>query len=275
MHKIICFLFSFSVFLNASNFIELYEKGKYNEAIKKAENYSLKNKSNIADFFLGKIYLYGDHTKKDLFKAFYYLEKSSKNGNKNADFLLAKMYMNGIYVNKNEKKAIDILTKLSKQGNKNAQYILSYCFFNGIGVKKDYKKAFFWGRRSAFQKVPEANYIVGLMYYTGNGVKENIQKAISHLKLASLYGNLDAQELLARILIRRDKKQLKGKFSKETVDAVKVALRNGSTTLWTDWNNLELGLYDSDSNSTSEKIGVYKIKDGKVNLSALKGEASR
>lgn len=238
------FLFSFLSLSAKESYIDLYNKGQYTEAIKNAKESAEKLKSSNAEFFLGKIYFYGDHIKKNLDKSKFFLMKAQKKGNKNAIFLLSKMYANGIGTKKDLKKTIKMLTSLSKRGMKEAQYELSLCYFYGNGVKVNYEKAFFWARRAALKKVSEADYLVGLMLYKGKGVSKDIKKAIAYLKLGSLYNNLDSQELLAKILIDRDKKQLNGKFSKETVKAVKVALSNGSKTLWKDWNDLDLGMYD-------------------------------
>ncbi len=234
----------FSNLLFADNFIHLYNAGKYSDAIKKAEKISDTNSSEYADYFLGKMYFQGDQVKKDLFKSVYYLEKSAKKGNKDAQFLLAKMYSNGTFFNQNQKKAFKLIQSLAKQNHPASEYILALYYYNGIQTSVNFKKSFFWARKAAMNKLPEANYLVGKMYYTGLGVIQDEELAISHLKMASLYGNLKAQELLSKILIKKDQKTLKNSYSKETIQAVKVALRNGSVKLWKVWNKLNLGEFD-------------------------------
>ena len=67
-----------------------YEQKKFKEAKKLFENAIKEENSVQANYFLGKIYLFGEGTKKDPEKALRYFQKAEKSGNIKAKCLKIK-----------------------------------------------------------------------------------------------------------------------------------------------------------------------------------------
>ena len=102
--------------LEASNFRDgmlHYRNGDFENAKKSFELAVKQDHAIQANFFLGKIYLYGEGTTPDIDKATVYLEKASLGGNIRADCYLSEAYLkNG----KNREKAILLLKTGLKKG---------------------------------------------------------------------------------------------------------------------------------------------------------------
>ncbi len=102
--------------LEASNFRDgmlYYRNGDFENAKKSFELAIKQDHAIQANFFLGKIYLYGEGIVPDIDKATMYLEKASLSGNIRADCYLSEAYLkNG----KDRNKAVLLLKKGLERG---------------------------------------------------------------------------------------------------------------------------------------------------------------
>jgi len=109
--------------LEASNFRDgmiYYRNGNFKEAKKSFELAISQDKALQANFFLGKMYLYGKGVQIDIKKAIEYLEKVSQNGNIRADCYLAEAYIQN---DTNKEKAVSLLKSGLERGARECRKI--------------------------------------------------------------------------------------------------------------------------------------------------------
>ena len=73
---------------------------------------------------LGKMYLYGIGTEKDVNKSFKLILKSAKKGNSDAQFLIGLIYNEGKLKSQDSKKALKWIREAADQGNEDAIRVL-------------------------------------------------------------------------------------------------------------------------------------------------------
>lgn len=106
--------------------------------------FSRHDKSEIAQYYLGRMFFKGLGVKKDLATSFRYTKQSAENGFAGAMYALAVMYLKG---NGTEKKADHGFLWASEafiNGNAHSTYLLGYCYEFGVGVLRDLDKAAAW-----------------------------------------------------------------------------------------------------------------------------------
>ena len=104
------------------------------------------------------------------------LKELEAQGNASAQFYLGKMYLYGYGVERDYATALPILKELEAQGNATAQYNLGEMYRQGQGVAQDYKEAVRLYGLAAAQGDARAQYNLGVMYATGRGVaKDNVR----------------------------------------------------------------------------------------------------
>lgn len=104
------------------------------------------NGNSDACYFLGKMYLRGDHVQQSDNYAFYLIKLSAMGGQRDAQALLSELYLNGTGCRASNRKAILFLTKAAKQGCPFAAVRLAELYIDGLVVKRNYNIALYWLR---------------------------------------------------------------------------------------------------------------------------------
>ena len=152
-----------------------------------------------ADFSLGYMYNFAKGVPKDYKRAFELYSKSAEKGNASAQYNLAVMYSQGQYVEKDENKEVSLLKLSAANGFSYAQLALGKYHYTGYGdsVEQSKQKAAELYEKSAEQGNLEAQEIVAKMYYTGDGIAKDTVKASKYYSKAAEQGSAEAQLRLA------------------------------------------------------------------------------
>ena len=164
--------------------IALSEAKQYGEAFPLIEKEARQGNAK-APFYLGKMYDFGEGTKKDLKKAIYWYRQGARQGDPKAMHNLASLYVRGEGVEKDFKKAVELYSQAAEKGLPMAQHNLSVMYADGKGVKQDYAKAFEWAYKAAVQGYKDAQYNVGYSYTKGEGIKQDYAKALEWYRKAA------------------------------------------------------------------------------------------
>lgn len=138
----------------------------------------------LGPFYLGILYQYADSSKfmgitKDLYKAFYYYQRSAQRGFSAAYRTIGDMYFMGLGVEKNVEKGLEMYNKAIELNDNFALYELAHRYRFGRGcLEKDYKKAVeFYKKDIDKHKTIESYRNLAEMYEQGLGVPKDLNKA--------------------------------------------------------------------------------------------------
>lgn len=131
-------------------------------------------------------------------KALEYFAKSAKAGNKYAMYQLGKLYMRGIGTEKDILQAQKWFLQASKEGHSWADYMLGKIYSTEEELY-DIQKSIAYYKRSSMQSNSMATYQLGCIYYYGNGVDADEQKGMKYLECAAEMDNKFAECLLGDI----------------------------------------------------------------------------
>ena len=199
----------------------------------------------VAAYNLGKILLDGsDKTKPDGPQACRYLEQGAQLGVLESKVLLAKQYFFGLGdIPCDLEKARKWFLEAAKEGDATAEYYLGRIYFEGLGVSADVAAAIGWYRRSAEHGDRDAQHFLAIARIEGKvlpqeiarGWKEvnelaaeghvqslasqgcyqidglgkeipkNTQEALRCLRQAAEKGYLEAQKILSKLCLSRDR----------------------------------------------------------------------
>lgn len=148
---------------------------------------------------LGKKYLEGQGSQKDIRKGLECYKKAAEKGSLEAQLALGDRYRQGTEVEKDEQEAFRWYWQAAGQGNVNAQFWLGYAYDQGEGVKQDYEEAMKWYWKAAAQGNATAQNNIGTLYYNGDGIKQDYEEAMKWYRKAAEQGNNVAKENLARV----------------------------------------------------------------------------
>ncbi len=163
-----------------------------------------KSPDSIAQYELGRRFLYGDRISRDDQQAFYWFSESSKNGNSEALLKIGMQYELGRGVNQDDAAACRYYKAAADKLVPEANLCLGLMYKLGRGVTKDYKAAVALFAIEADQGCASAQGHLGLMYEEGYGVNKNKVEAIKwYLKSASS-GDVWSQKRLATIYSASD-----------------------------------------------------------------------
>ena len=216
----------------------------YSNALKgyiKAED---ENKNATAEYRIGKMYLEGKGTEKNIDEAVKWLNKATFNGNSNAAYSLFKLYSEGKDLQQDTEKAnlyleisaelenpyaqyalgnkeldegntdngIEWLKKSAEQNISHAAYKLGdiyssnkYVLKNDVISNEYYKKALDLYTDN-YNKKPEdfISYRIAQMYFNGQGTNTNIFEAAKWFEKSAQFGNADAYYQLGYIYYKDD-----------------------------------------------------------------------
>lgn len=165
---------------------------------------------------LGKKYLEGQGSQKDIRKGLECYKKAAEKGSIEAQLALGDRYRQGTEVEKDEQEAFRWYWQAAGQGNVDAQFWLGYAYDDGKGVEQDYEEAMKWYRKAAAQGNAAAQNIIGLhkaaaqgdddaqtsigdLYYNGNGVEQDYEEAMKWYQKAAAQGNAIAQNRIGNL----------------------------------------------------------------------------
>jgi enhanced entry protein EnhC len=213
-----------------------YRLGHYNKAIEPLMTQTGKNA--IADYYLGRIYLYGYGQLKNtqlamryftqsaqkgylpsiLILAKFYLfqeknpqqavvwfKKAASIGDLNSQMFMAAAYLYGIGVKKNKEAATSYYIDAAKNGNSIAQYTLAENFINSRNASNN-KLGLIWLNKSANNANPQALTKLGELYGLGKGVEKDVNKGINLLNQAVDQGYAPAMVKLGEIALAQNQK---------------------------------------------------------------------
>ena len=142
---------------------------------------------------LGKKYLEGQGSQKDIRKGLECYKKAAEKGSLEAQLALGDRYHKGTEVEKDEQEAFRWYWQAAGQGNVGAQFFLGYAYDYGKGVKVDYEEAMKWYRKAAAQGDAIAQISIGVFYAQGEGVEQDYEEAMKWYRKAAAQGNAIAQ----------------------------------------------------------------------------------
>lgn len=143
---------------------------------------------------LGKKYLGGQGSQKDIRKGLECYKKAAEKGSLEAQLALGDRYRRGTEVEKDEQEAFRWYWQAAGQGNVDAQFWLGYAYDHGRGVEQDYKEAMKWYQKAAAQGNAAAQNSIGFLYHHGQGVTVDYQEAMKWYQKAAAQGDAFAQK---------------------------------------------------------------------------------
>jgi enhanced entry protein EnhC len=227
----ICFFAASASCHATDNDFHAYRLGNYNNAV--GPLMSKAGKDAVADYYLGRIYLYGYGQLKNTdlalryfltsaekgylpavqFMAKYSLmqnknpeeavrwyKQAANEGDVNAQLFLAAAYLYGVGVKQNMDTASRYYIDAAKSGNALAQYALAENFINSRHSSNN-KLGLIWLSKSAANGNPKALTKLGMIYIAGKLATKDLNKGISLLNQAAAQNYAPAQCELASIAL--------------------------------------------------------------------------
>jgi enhanced entry protein EnhC len=214
-----------------------YRLGNYNKAIEPLLSQSDKN--SVADYYLGRIYLYGygqlKNTQlamryftqaaqkgylpatqllakyallhdKDPQQAVGWFKRAAAAGDVNAQMFMAAAYLYGIGVKKNQDSATHYYIDAAKNGNAIAQYTLAENFIDSRHATNN-KLGLIWLNKAANNGNPQALTKLGALYLSGKMVDKDADKGMSLLNQAAAQGFAPAMVELGKASLEQNQKE--------------------------------------------------------------------
>lgn len=150
-----------------------------------------------AQYLVGKRYLSGTTTDKNVQMAVKWFKLAAKQNHKKAQYQLGKMYLYGEKeVSPNFLYAFKYLSKAAENNYLEAQYELGNYYTLGRASKRRYSKAIKWYTQAAKRSHTGALTKLGKLYIEGKGVKPNRKKGKQYLNRAAKLGDWGASNYL-------------------------------------------------------------------------------
>lgn len=214
-----------------------YRLGNYNKALKPLMTQTGKNA--VADYYLGRIYLYGYGQLKNTPLAIRYFTQSAQKGylpaaqilakytlvhekdpqlavtwfkqaaaagDVNAQMFMAAAYMHGIGVKKNIDAATRYYIDAAKNGNALAQFSLAENFIDSRNTSNN-KLGLIWLNKSANNGNPQALTKLGGLYLSGKLVTKDVDKGMALLNQAVGQNYAPALIKLGEVALEQNQKE--------------------------------------------------------------------
>ena len=198
----------------ANEGFDAYRQGHYEKAVTHLE---ANRKDAYADYYLGRMRLYGygllkDNTlamryfkqaaekgflpaqnimaryallqENDAEKALYWFKKAADQDDVQAQMYCAAVYQYGFGTKKSAHKARKYFIDAAKNGNRIAQYTLAEYFLKSR-YSKDRNLGVIWLKKSVEQDNPAAQLKLGVLYTQGKEIKKDLEKAQEYMQLAA------------------------------------------------------------------------------------------
>ena len=140
-------------------------------------------------------------------KAVYWFTKVAESGDNGAMYYIAEMLKGDRGLPRDEAKVFYWIEKSAQNGGLQAQVELAKMYLDGKGAPRNPEAAAYWAHRAAegYGAVGEdgkPQALLARMYYEGLGVEEDKANAVALCHKAIELGNVEAQQLLDKILGR-------------------------------------------------------------------------
>ena len=179
----------------ADNDFNAYRLGKYNNAAEPLLNKS--GKDPVADYYLGRLYLYGYGQLKNNDIAMRYFLQSAEKGYLPSIQLIAKY---SLLRDKNPEQAIRWFKQAASMGDVEAQMFLASAYLYGVGVKKNVDTATHYFIDAAKSGNPIAQFALAESFIDSRNSANN-KLGLIWLNKAANNGNPKAIERLGRLYI--------------------------------------------------------------------------
>lgn len=209
--------------------LKAYRLGSYDKAFEQLQI----SKDKVADYYLGKMYLYGYGQLRNTTVALRYITKAAQK-----NYLPAQLFLGSHYLQIDPKQSFVWYKKAADQGNAAAQVYVVGAYIFGFGVRKDLEKArpyyikaarnsntlgqitlaehflasssrhnrrlgINWLNKAIDENDPKAQYTLGTLYIKGREVKKDPKLAKAWLNKASQQNYAPAKIALARLFIKQ------------------------------------------------------------------------
>jgi TPR repeat protein len=169
----------------------------------------------LAQYLIGRAYVGGKLTTRDLDKALHWISLSAERGLPPALVSLARFHEQGLIVQKDEKKAFALYRRAFNAKEPISSLRIAKMFFDGRGISQSYHEAASFFRTAASRGVPAGAHYYADMLYAGKGIPEDRKEAVKWYRKAAEMGWPFAARVLAPLYF-------KGEFvAKDIVEASK------------------------------------------------------
>ncbi|BCA94207.1 enhanced entry protein EnhC [Legionella antarctica] len=238
----------------ADDYFNAYRLGNYNKAAEPL--LSKTGKNAIADYYLGRLFLYGYGQLKNNDLAMRYFVKSAEKGYLPAVQLMAKY---SLFRDKNSEQAIRWFKQAASMGDVNAQLFMAAAYLYGIGVKPNADIA----RRFYIDAAKNGNATAQFALaenFINSRHSSNNRLGLIWLKKSANNGNPRAQTMLGRLSIEGNL------VEKDKVEGIELLTKAASQN----YTPAMVALGDAAlvENNPEEAVNWYKKAAGLHNLSA-------
>ncbi|RUR07952.1 SEL1-like repeat protein [Legionella sp. km772] len=229
----------------ADNDFDAYRLGNYNKALEPL--ISKTGKDAVADYYLGRVYLYGYGQLKNTDLAMRYFLKSAEKGYLPAVQLMAKY---SLMHDKNPEQAVKWYKQAASEGDINAQLFLAAAYLYGLGVKKNTDVASHYYIDAAKSGNPLAQFALAENFIDSRH-SGNTKLGLIWLNKAAANGNPKALTKLAGLylagkLVTKDvnkatellTKAVEQNYTPAMVELGNLALTQGNSNKALDWFNM-------------------------------------
>ena len=119
-------------------------------------------------------------------------EPLATKGNNVAQLYLGRIYVQGRGLQPDYEKAMSWTRKAAERKNVEAQDFLGFLYYYGLGTPQDYREAMSWYRRASERGNTKAQASLGSMFANGQAVPQDLVIAYKWFKLAAALGEADA-----------------------------------------------------------------------------------
>jgi TPR repeat protein len=121
---------------------------------------------------------FGKDTEKNHAETLKWIQKAAEQGHAMAQFVIGKMYLYGMQVEQSDIKAAEWIQKAAEQGVAGAQSMLGLMYKEARGVEQNFMKAIEWSLKAAEQDNSDAQFNLGMIYQEGgDGIERDDAKA--------------------------------------------------------------------------------------------------
>jgi len=160
-----------------------------------------KQRDEIAQLLLGRMYSQGEGVPSDNFTAFELYRRAAEQGNTDAQFELGIMYRDGLGTAVDGKMSLHWFKRAADRGMPDAYNAIGELYLDRKDIPQDYDAAFEWFRRGAELDSAAAMYNIGVLYAFGRGVERDEIEALKWFDLAVAADPGNDKAIRARIAL--------------------------------------------------------------------------
>lgn len=187
-----------SVVAGKAEGLTYYQQGQYGVALYELEGAAQQGDSEAA-VLVGRMYLKGQGTEKDLVKAVHWLQEASRLGRPEAFLHLAELYLSGTGLPQNDFDAMHNAQAAALAGYVPGQLLVGKLYLEGRGEERDAAAARLWFGKAAADGDPEAQYRLGQLLEAGEGGERDLKAALDWYRAAAEGGYKAAVEAVQRL----------------------------------------------------------------------------